>query len=392
MTRLESVGLALAGGVVEGGFYEVGVLCALADAVEGLDLNALGVYTGVSVGAAIAALLANGVAPRTLSEAILERAPDPTLNLDPDSLFTPAWGEYLGRLLRLPGVLGRTAARVLTGRAELSAWGALSALGPVLPTALFDGRGLERYLARAFSGGGRTNDFRALQARLRVVAVRLDTAELVAFGGPQTEHVPISRAVQASAALPGLFCPVEVDGALYIDGVARRTLNASLGLKQGARLMLCVNPIVPVSLRAGAGRTLADHGLPGVLSQTFRTVIHSRMSTGMKGYEHDFPDADLVLIEPAMEDDSLFFSNIFSFANRRGVGEDAYAGTRRWLLRDFDRLAPVFARHGLTLRRDVLEDASRRLYPDSDVPRGAADDAERTLARLDEGLTRIVAA
>jgi hypothetical protein len=86
------------------------------------------------------------------------------------------------------------------------------------------------------------------------------------------------------------------------------------------------------------------------------------MSTAFQSYAHSHPDADLVLIEPEMEDESLFFSNIFSFANRRGVCEHAYASTRRHLLRDFERLAPLFARHGLTLRRDVLEDAGRRLY------------------------------
>ncbi|HEX5725813.1 MAG TPA: patatin-like phospholipase family protein, partial [Longimicrobiaceae bacterium] len=68
------IGLALAGGVLEGGFYEIGVLCALEDAVEGLDFTRAGVYVGVSSGAVITSLLANGVRPRTLSRAILSRA------------------------------------------------------------------------------------------------------------------------------------------------------------------------------------------------------------------------------------------------------------------------------------------------------------------------------
>jgi NTE family protein len=390
VTRHEGIGLALAGGVVEGGFYEVGVLCALDEAVEGLDLTGLGVYVGVSAGAAIGSLLANGVAPRALSDAILGRSDDPTLNLDPDTLFTPAWGEYVDRALRLPGIALRTTRRLFSGRLGGLGWGLLSELGPALPTALFDGRGIERYLARAFAGPGRTNDFRDLATRLRIVAVKLDTAELVAFGGPRLEHVPISRAVQASTALPGMFCPVRVDGELYIDGVARRTMNASLGLKHGARLMLCVNPIVPVRLAAGGRRrTLADYGLPGVLSQTFRTAIHSRMSTAFERYAHAHPDADLVLIEPELEDDSLFFSNIFSFANRRGVCEHAYASTRRYLLRDFERLSPLLARHGLTLRRDVLE-SPRTLYPDTSAdPPDVAREAGDVLQRLESALRRI---
>ena len=37
LTTLPRVGLALAGGVMEGGFYEVGVLCALEEAVGDLE-------------------------------------------------------------------------------------------------------------------------------------------------------------------------------------------------------------------------------------------------------------------------------------------------------------------------------------------------------------------
>jgi len=388
VTRRDEVGLALAGGVVEGGFYEVGVLCALEEAVDGLDLRDLGVYVGVSAGSVVASLLANGVGPRTLAAAILGRSGDASLDIRPDALFTPAWGEFASRLRRLPGIAARTVKRFLSAPRDALGWALVAEWGPALPTALFDGRGVERFLAGALTHGGRTNDFRDLAAKLRVVAVRLDTSELVAFGGAGLEHVPISRAVQASTALPGLFCPTEIDGELYIDGVARRTLNASLGLDQGAKLLLCVNAIVPVRLTEprGARRTLADYGLPLVLSQTFRTVIHSRMSTAFRGYAHSHPDADLVLIEPELEENALFFSNIFSFANRRGVCEVAYTSTRRHLLREFDRLAPLFARHGLTLRRDVLEDSARRLYDAEGAVVGAARD---TLGRLDAALGRL---
>ena len=42
------IGLALAGGGPLGGIYEIGALLALADSLEGLDLNDLDVYVGVS--------------------------------------------------------------------------------------------------------------------------------------------------------------------------------------------------------------------------------------------------------------------------------------------------------------------------------------------------------
>lgn len=399
MARNEGVGLALAGGVVEGGFYEVGVLCALADSIDGLDLNGLDVYVGVSAGAIIGSLLANGVTPRTLSRAIIEESGDPSLDLRPDVIFTPAWREYLDRVRRVPDVVARTTRRLVSDLFRgMSGFEILTELGPLLPAGLFDGRGMERFLARAFARKGRTNRFHELKAKLRIVAVHLDTAELVVFGAPENASVTISKAVQASAALPGVFSPVRIDGELYVDGVARRTMHASVGLKEGARLMICINPIVPVKVERRAAprdgeprRSLADHGLWAVLSQTFRTIVHSRMATGFRDYDKTYPDADLVLIEPPMEDHSLFFSNIFSFSNRRGITEHAYGSTRAWLLANADRLEPVFARHGLTLRRDKLADQERTLYgPElSTSLTGAARTVEDSTARLDEAIARI---
>jgi predicted acylesterase/phospholipase RssA len=368
MSRSSTTGLACAGGVVEGAIYEVGALHALEEAIEGTTLNDLDIYVGVSSGALIGSFLANGVSTTTLRRAIVSQA-EPALNLRPEVLFTPAFREYAGRLGRLPETLLSTARGYAQSPTDLSLLGLLTTFGAMMPTGLFNNAPLERFIARAFATGGRTNDFRRLPAMLRVVTMHLDSAEVACFGEPGRDHVPISKAVQASTALPGLYCPVEIDGEHYIDGVARRTVHASVALEAGADLLFCVNPIVPVNLqlkqqvdRLFGDDSIADHGLPSVLSQTFRSIIDSRMKTGFKKYEHTFPDADLILIEPELEDTSLFFSNIFSFKNRHDVSEHAYQATRRYLRAEADRLAPMLKRHGLRLRRDVLADTTRTLH------------------------------
>jgi hypothetical protein len=58
----------------------------------------------------------------------------------------------------------------------------------------------------------------------------------------------------------------------------------------------------------------------------------------------------------------MFFTNVFSYANRRRVCEHAYQTTRKDLLANFDELEPVLARHGIRLLRDVLEDATRHYW------------------------------
>src|SRR3954453_12332069 len=163
MTQAEgTIGLALAGGVLEGGFYEIGVLCALQDAVEGLDFTRLDVYVGVSSGAVITSLLANGLSPRTLSRAILSRA-DPEINLDPNILFTPAVREYARRALKVPGLGARWVRRRIVLPLDMSVVGSLLELGALTPVGLFDSAPMERYLARVFASGGGGDNLPRLQ-------------------------------------------------------------------------------------------------------------------------------------------------------------------------------------------------------------------------------------
>jgi hypothetical protein len=138
------------------------------------------------------------------------------------------------------------------------------------------------------------------------------------------------------------------------------------------------------------------------LSQTFRAIVDSRKQTSFKKYEHTHPDADVLLIEPECGDTDLFFSNIFSFKNRRDVCEHAYQATRRHLRDRAEEIAPMLAWHGLELRTDVLDEEGRRLYAEAaasgsrvlepDEIGSTADvlrETDRVLDRLDDVLDRV---
>jgi hypothetical protein len=396
------IGLAMAGGVVEGGFYEVGVLCALEDSVRGLALNALDVYVGVSSGALLSALLANGVSPRTLSRAIVNEA-GPELDLRPELLFDAAWDDYARSALRAPRVLARALRRALARPVDESPYALLMELGAAVPAGLFAGREVERYLARALAAEGRSDDFRRLRTRLRVVAVDLDTSELVDFGTPRPRTCRSAAPCGRASRCPGSTSRSRSTGGTtstaWRGGRCTRASPSARGRSSCSASTrscrwTCAGRVA--SRRAGP---LVGYGLPAVLSQTFRTLVHSRMTTGLANYRHTHPDADVLLIEPAMTDHRLFFSNIFSFSNRRGVAEHAYQSTRRWLREHAASVAPVLARHGLELRADVLADASRTLYPErrtesrgAAVPRPTTPDGAGigdVLARLDAALDRL---
>lgn len=116
------IGLALAGGGPLGAIYEVGALCALEEAIEGLDFTACDGYIGVSAGGFIAAGLANGMTPRQLCAAFIENTAEAPDRFDPADLLEPAWAEFGQRLRQLPALLAHAVREVLIeGRSLLGA-------------------------------------------------------------------------------------------------------------------------------------------------------------------------------------------------------------------------------------------------------------------------------
>jgi predicted acylesterase/phospholipase RssA len=372
-TTSPRIALALAGGGPLGAIYEIGALCALDDALEGLDFTRLHHYVGVSAGGFIAAGLANGMPPRELCGAFIENDQQSSEVFDPAWLMVPAYGEFARRGIMLPGLALSALWRATLGRKSLTH--SLERLGPGLPTGIFSNDEVDRRLARLFSRAGRSNDFRQLKAKLTLVATNLDTGEAAPFGRPGWDHVPISKAVQASSALPGLFPPVEIDNHYFVDGALKKTMHASVALDDGVDLMLCLNPLVPfnaIEPREGVMQRglpaekrsiprIVEGGLPAVLSQTFRSMIHSRMELGMKHYERAYPGTDIVLIEPDQRDPELYLANTFSYRQRRQLAEHAYQQTRSLLRSRRNQLASKLGRHGIGLRADVLDDPHRQL-------------------------------
>ncbi len=388
------VGLALAGGGPIGAIYEIGALVALEEALVGADFTEFDVYVGVSAGAFLAAGLANGLTPRAMYRSFIESdaADDP---FEPDILLKLALPEFKHRLRSLPGLIGSALSSYLEDPFGRSLTESFQSLSRAIPAGLFDNSGIGHYLEAMFSAPGRSNDFRALGRRLFLVATELDTGLAVPFGSAGRDDVPISLAVQASAALPGLFPPVRIGDRHYVDGALKKTLHASVALKEGARLLLCLNPLVPFDAALAARRShgprehLVDGGLPVVLSQTFRAIIHSRMRVGMERYRQEFPGADVVLFEPARDDRDMFFTNVFSYASRRRLSEHAYRNTRAELLARYEELTPILARHGLAIDRDVLLDGERSLGRRNIVRRSRAKALGRAVLDLDQTLERL---
>ena len=371
--KLDSpIGLALAGGAPGGAIYEIGALHALNEAIPGFDLRDCGSFVGVSAGAFLSSCLANGLSTAQQVRAIVKNEPGEHPFI-PETFFQPAIGELARRLVSTPMMLGGALRDYLT-RKERRLLDALTVLGQGLPVGIFNNEPIRDYVARIFSIKDRTDDFTKLKRKLTVVTTDLESGESMRFGHLGWPYVPISKAVQASTALPGLYPPVEINGRYYVDGVLLKTMHASVPLEAGAKLVFCVNPLVPVDLRQAVQRNAVEPGqllrggLPSVLSQTVRTLIHSRLQLGVQSYEGKYPGADVVLIEPARDDYEDFFSNIFSFSSRKGVCERAWNATRRSLLQRADHIQAVLDKYDLKLDREFLEDPEVDLWDNVGLP------------------------
>ncbi len=397
------VGLALAGGGPLGAIWEIGALCALEEALIGVDFTRMDGYVGISAGGFIAAGLANGMTPRQMCTAFIENEGGDDDLIHPSIFVHPAWGEYASRLRRLPRLVAESAWRVAMGTA--SGVEAIERLGRALPTGVFSNAPIEAHLRKVFSVPGRTDDFRELKRHLVLVATDLDTGAIAPFGLPGWDDVPISRAVTASAALPGLYPPVCIGGRHYVDGALRKTLHARVLLDEGIDLILCLNPLVPfdasyapthtVRLGTDAIPRLVEGGLPLVASQSFRSLIHSRLELGMAGYGLSHPGVDIALFEPDHRDPEMFGANTFSYSARRQLAEHAYQSTRASLRTRRRALHAMFEPHGIAIADKVLDDPARRLvtWLPRHAPRGSRALAPHglggTLRRLGEVLDEL---
>jgi NTE family protein len=207
--------LVLGGGGVAGIAWMTGLLAGLADAGQdvtgGVDL-----VIGTSAGATVAAQLGSGL---SLDE-LFARQVDPAL-----------------------------AARELMVELDLAKFGA--DLQPYLDGAASPGDMLRRFGRFALDAKTVPEPERraVIESRLpsvawpaiptKLIAIDCESGELAAFDAGS--RVSLVDAVGASAAVPGIWPPVTIDGRRYMDGGVRSSDNADLAA--GAARIVVISPL-----------------------------------------------------------------------------------------------------------------------------------------------------
>jgi NTE family protein len=370
--------LVLGGGGFTGGVYEIGALRALDLLAINRTINGFDIYVGTSAGAFIGSMVANGITPEEMMRVVNRDLPSPLSDISLGTLLQPNYNGFLRKSLTFPLRVAGVAREFLSHLGEISAVDLVNGLAGGLPTGVYSGRGIERYVEQALSDPDRSNDFRLLNSELYITATDLDSTERIVMGDGEWMDVPISTAVAASGALPMIYEPVRVNGRELIDGGIRSTTNIDVAVEHGAKFIVVINPVVPFvndfgkripTIMGTRARRVSDMGFSAIGNQAFRLLSHERLHIAVQHWEERYPGVDIILIEPEFDDELMFGTSILDYSARLEIAKHGFESVTLKLARDYDRYKSIAERHGIEISarrvRHVLDQVEREREPQS---------------------------
>jgi predicted acylesterase/phospholipase RssA len=363
--RRKKTALVLAGGGFPAYMYEIGCLTALDEFLcDGFSTTDFDIFVGTSAGAAVAALVANGVKPHRIYEDIQEDRQS-VFNFRRTDIYSFGYQETMPMLKKFFKSLFPILRHYYSNRQKFSILDLFYMLQENLPSGIFTLKNFDRYLSDFFSQEGYTNDFRKLPKELYIPAVDIDTGRYDVFGKGEYADVPISLAVTASSAMPIAFQPVQIYGKDYVDGGVGRAAHVDIAINHGADLFLIVNPIRPllndrkkvcITSYSGECAGIKDKGMSFIFDQALRANTQTRIYMSVKRYEAEYPEKDFLMIQPDSAETVMFFSNVITMAAKLEVLHYGYTSTVRTLKENYSLYSQYFEEAGIQVTIDRFKD------------------------------------
>lgn len=348
--------LCAAGGGVTGIYFELGALKCLDDCLPPGTVSSFDMYFGISAGAVVTSLLANGYSPDEVMAAIagVPGGRVPALDFRITRLGHVNYRD-LGRHL-LGGAA--SALRQLWAIARRRNGANLSSLLLELADSVgppFHSKAFERMLRNVLVQPGATNDFRELPYPLFVGATDQDARRHLLFGSEGRRGTPISRAVQASLSINPAFASVLIGGRFYEDGAVTRTSNFVEAIRRDATLVFIVDPFVPyVSHEPGVAQS---RGLLYNADQNIRTVSYTRFENTRNWALRKHPDVSSYTFLPSNTLRRLLSLSPMDHRPYLEIWRGAYLSTLQRIHQLANRMRGDLIAHGLALdtsRADVV--------------------------------------
>ncbi len=383
--------LVLGGGGFTGGVYEIGALRALDLLSVNRTVNQFDVYVGTSAGSFVAAAVANGVTPEEMMRVIVQQVPTPFPDARISSLLKPNYAEFVTKGIQIPWRLAQVVRNLLRDLGQVSAVDVVVGLAEALPSGLYTGDGVERYVRTVLSDPDRTDDFRLLPPELYLAATDLDTCERIVFGAEGWDDVPISRAVSASSALPMIYRPVKVKDRELIDGGILSTTNLDIAVEAGAKFIVVVNPLVPFvndfemripTIAGSRARRVSDMGFPQIGYQAFKLLAYQRLHELARRWEDHYPGVDIILIEPEPNDELMFQTSIMNYTSRVDIARHGFQSVTLKLAHDYSRFKRICARHGIEISATRVRKVVKHFEAEREKTRAWRKILEQTTSTL----------
>jgi predicted acylesterase/phospholipase RssA len=351
-----------------GAAYEIGVLTALDKLFRG-DFNSrrFDIYVGISSGSVISALVANRVRPANMYRAIV-RNEISSFNFTRSDIYRFDFWRMLTAIGKMISSFPDILNSFYRQRWTFSLSDFFHMLLEQLPAGVFHIEQMETFLRQSFYREGLRNDFALLDRELYIPAYDLDLGERVVFGaaGATDYPVTISQAITASCAIPFFFEPYRIHGRDYIDALTGRVSHLDIAIEKGARLIVVVNPRVPMrndqdraclpTLTSGECGSIRDLGVTYAWEQAQRIGVQEKFELALELCRRDYPEVDIVVIEPDRLESSMFFQNPMSGAARKLTMQHGYNITLGQFYRSYDSLKEVMTRHGIEVSDQALSD------------------------------------
>jgi NTE family protein len=143
------------------------------------------------------------------------------------------------------------------------------------------------FLQRLVAEHAAADDFAATRVPLHVTATNLNTGAKHVFSSGR-----VSDAVLASTAIPGVFCPVQVNGNAFIDGGVVANLDLTTAVDLGAREILAVDLSHCFELPEPSN-------IFGVITRTVDIVMRERVAHDLA---HLSRRARITLVQPDIQE------------------------------------------------------------------------------------------
>lgn len=307
--------MVLSGGATKAFYFHLGVLKAL----RPTDITSI---VGSSAGAVIGAFLASGATVETLLSSLEQKQVyvpkfDAWMEiLTSTMLFRPNIKEIVQQGLRTAGEWGKflLSLPMLINKDVLA-----EAIDTLLYSqdrlvGIFDAIALEQLFTNILP----SLKFSDTEIDLYVTGTQLDRRRRAVFNGLYDfsdevndfmTDVPIHKAVRASSAIPGMFEPVKIKDAYYIDGEIQQTLSADIGVRLADRVIIS-HTYQPLHLKEGSVR---DLGWMNIIKQSLSVIFGERIDVWRQIYTRQNPGKEIIWIQPDPEDIDFFLAPDFSF-------------------------------------------------------------------------------